>query len=156
MSKTITEQEITEAQHKWGDGIVAIGQAFLDKDDFIKVAKNHLDTLYGFEFGIVLFKPTKASKIQFRPTREGALSYFIGENSSYPEDRGFALQPWSNVRFENYNISIHGDHAIAMGNYFFMHLDGTEVKVEYTFGYIKTPSGELKIYLHHSSLPYSG
>ncbi|MBW2183666.1 MAG: hypothetical protein JRF49_07355, partial [Deltaproteobacteria bacterium] len=50
---------------------------------------------------------------------------------------------------------IHGDYAVAMGNYFFTQVDGTEVKVEYTFGYIKGSDGKLKINLHHSSIPFS-
>mgnify|MGYP003323348530 FL=1 len=45
--------------------------------------------------------------------------------------------------------------ALAMGNYFFTDLNGNKTKVEYTFAYIKNDAGELKIILHHSSLPYS-
>jgi hypothetical protein len=40
-------------------------------------------------------------------------------------------------------------------NYFFTPKEGKEVKVEYTFGYIKGKDGKLKINLHHSSLPYT-
>ena len=42
-----------------------------------------------------------------------------------------------------------------MGNYFFTAPDGTEAKVEYTFGYAVDEAGELRIQLHHSSLPAS-
>jgi len=45
--------------------------------------------------------------------------------------------------------------ALAMGNYFFTDLEGNKTKVEYTFAYIKGDTGELKIILHHSSLPFS-
>jgi len=41
-----------------------------------------------------------------------------------------------------------------MGNYFFTETNGNEVKVEYTFGYFLNNEGELKINLHHSSLPF--
>ena len=41
-----------------------------------------------------------------------------------------------------------------MGNYFFTNLEGQEIKVEYTFGY-KLVNNEIKIDLHHSSLPYN-
>lgn len=156
MGDTITNEEIAEAQRIWGDGIVAIGKAFTDKGDYIKAAEKHLDTLYAFETGTVLFKPTKAADVQFRPTRESALSYFVGGNDKYKEDHGFAIHPWTNVRFENAANSIHGDYAVAMGNYFFTQLDGSEVKVEYTFGYLKGSDGKLKINLHHSSVPFSG
>jgi hypothetical protein len=155
MGDIITAEEIADAQRIWGDGIVTIGKAFTDKDDFVKAAENHLDSLYAFETGTVLFKPTKAANDQFRPTREAALSYFVGGNDKYNEDQGFAIHPWTNVRFENTATYIHGDYAVAMGNYFFTQLDGTEVKVEYTFGYIKGPDGKLKINLHHSSIPFS-
>ena len=156
MGDIITAEEIAAAQNIWGNGIVAIGKAFTDKGDFVKAAENHLDTLYAFEMGTVLFKPTKAADTQFRPTRESALSYFVGGNDSYKEDHGFDIHPWINVRFENSANYIHGDYAVAMGNYFFTQTDGTEVKVEYTFGYIKGADGILKINLHHSSVPFSG
>ncbi len=155
MGDIITAEEIADAQRIWGDGIVAIGKAFTDKGDYVKAAENHLDTLYAFETGTVLFKPTKAADTQFRPTREAALSYFVGGNDNYNEDHGFAIHPWTNVRFENSANFIHEGYAVAMGNYFFTQVDGTEVKVEYTFGYIKGSDGKLKINLHHSSIPFS-
>ena len=37
-----------------------------------------LNDSYDFKNGDVLFKPTKASKQQFRPTFEMAISYFLG------------------------------------------------------------------------------
>jgi hypothetical protein len=154
MGDIVTAEEIADAQRIWGDGIVTIGKAFTDKADFIKAAEGHLDTLYAFETGPVLFKPTKAADTQFRLTREAALSYFVGGNDKYKEDRGFAIHPWTKVRFENIASYIHGDYAVAMGNYFFTQLDGTEVKVEYTFGYMKGSDGKLKINLHHSSVPF--
>lgn len=155
MANVITAEEVAQAQQVWGDGIVAIGKAFTDKGDFVAAAENHLDTLYNFEAGDVLFKPTKASDVQFRPDRESALSYFVGGNDKYPEDHGFAINPWTNVCFENMGTYLHGDYAVAMGNYFFTQPDGTEAKVEYSFGYVKGADGKLKINLHHSSLPFA-
>ena len=32
---------------------------------------------------------------------------------------------------------------------------GDEVRVEYTFGYRKNDDGKVRIFLHHSSVPYS-
>ena len=114
-----------------------------------------IDSLYGFDNGEVLFKPTKAKDQQFRLTFEGAQSYFIGGNQHFSEDNGFALQPWTNVRFENASVILNEKSAIAMGNYFFTQVDGNEVKVEYTFGYFVDKQGQLKINLHHSSLPFN-
>lgn len=67
----ITAEDVAQAQKTWGEGIVAIGKAFTEKGDFVKAAENHLDTLYNFQAGDVLFKPTKAADVQFRPDREG-------------------------------------------------------------------------------------
>ena len=71
------------------------------------------------------------------------------------EDKGFALAPYTKVRWENEGIIVDDDSAVAMGNYFFTKTDGEEVKVEFTLGYVKDENGNLKINLHHSSLPYS-
>jgi hypothetical protein len=152
----ITEREIVQAQETWGDGVIAIGKAWTNGGDYKETAKEHVDRLYAYQLGPVLFCPTKASKKQFRMTREGAIAYFVGGNKKFPEDKGFALQPWTSVRFENAGIFIHGDYAVAMGNYFFTTKEGKEVKVEYTFGYLKGNDGKLKVNLHHSSLPYPG
>ena len=120
-----------------------------------KFTNEFLKELYAFNIGPVLFKPTKCEIEQFRPTKLKALSYFIaGENRACKEDKGFAIQPWTKVRFENSNFILEEDRAIAMGNYFFTNLNGNEAKVEYTFGY-KLINGELKIDVHHSSFPYA-
>lgn len=144
----ITEQDVIAVQKQWGDGIVAIGKA----NDPQITALDHLDTLYGYDLSDVLFKPTKASKDQFRGTKEEALSYFV--KGVVPEDKGFALAPYTQVRFENEGIITDCDSAMAMGNYYFTTTDGQDIKVEYSFGYIKDDEGNLKINLHHSSLPY--
>ena len=101
-----------------------------------------------------MFKPTKCELDQFRPTKPEALSYFIaGEDRVCKEDKGFAINPWIKVRFENSGFILDERRAIAMGNYYFTDLEGHEAKVEYTFGY-KLMDGQLKIDLHHSSFPY--
>ena len=150
--KSINIQEINQAQKTWGDGIIAIGKYYLNGEDYKEAAEKHIDDLYAYQFGEVLFCPTRASEKQFRFTREGALSYFIGGNNNFPEDTGFAIQPWTNVRFENAGIFLHGDYAVAMGNYFFTPKEEEELKVEYTFGYIKDRNAKLRINVHHSSV----
>jgi len=150
----ITKTEVLRVQQAWADGIVAIGQAYTNRGDYRAVAANHVDTLYAYNLGTVLFKPTKAAQNQFRLNREEALSYFVG--GVVPEDKGFALQPWSAVRFVNAEILLHGNTATAMGNYFFTDVNtGTETKVEFTFGYVRGADGKLRINVHHSALPYN-
>jgi len=149
----ITEQEIVAAQKAWADGIVAIGEVYINKGDYKARAAQHVKELYAYDLGDVLFKPTLASEKQFRTTFEDALSYFVGGHIR--EDNGFAIRPWSKVRFGEQNIIIGSDSATAMGNYYFTEVDGEkETKVEYTFGYIKDADGKLRINVHHSSSPF--
>ena len=153
---SLTEQEVLEAQKVWGDGIVHIGKVFIEKGDYKAAAEKHIDDLYAYNMGTVLFKPTLASEKQFRTDKEGALSYFVGHNPNYSEDHGFAIKPWSAVRWESTGIKIIGNMAVAMGNYYFTPADGgDEVKVEYSFAYTKDKEGKLRIILHGSHLPYA-
>ncbi len=155
-TKIISQQEVFDAQKIWGEGIVKIGKVYSDKGDYKSEAEMHIENLYGYNLGPVLFKPTLAADKQFRLTKEGALSYFVGHNENYPEDHGFAIKPWSAVRWESTGVKIEGNMAIAMGNYFFTPLkEDNEVKVEYTFAYTKDSKGKLRIIMHGSHLPYS-
>ena len=149
----ITKQDVEDAQEKWGRGIVEISSAYSEGGDFVKRAEMHIDSLYDYKDGSVLFKPTFAREVQFRSTFDSALSYFVGENGVCSEDTGFAIKSWTKVRFQNNNIIIHSSTALAMGNYFFTNLEGEEVKVEYSFVYTKDSEGNLRICLHHSSIP---
>ena len=151
----ISKEEVLNAQKEWSEGLLDIGKLYNVSADYKQVAANYLSKLYGFHLGEVLFKPTLASVLQFRLTKEAALSYFIGGDSNFDEDNGFALLGWKAVRFENIGIKIEGNIAIAMGNYFFQKEDKSEVKVEYTFVYKKDDSGKLYIILHDSHFPYN-
>ena len=85
--------------------------------------------------------------------KSGVLSGFVASNNECPEDKGFAIKGWTKVRFENADIILKDETALAMGNYFFTDSNGDEVKAEYTFGYISDDNGDLRIQLHHSSMP---
>ena len=151
----ITKKQVEDAQKVWGDGVVKIGALKDQRDECETFASNFLDKLYAFDLGVVLFKPTKCAHEQFRPTKFEALSYFIaGSDRACQEDKGFAIQPWTKVRFENSDFILGDNRAIAMGNYYFTDLNGDEAKVEYTFGY-KLIGDDLRIDLHHSSFPYN-
>jgi hypothetical protein len=154
-SECITEAEVIEAQEKWGDGIVEIGKVYSEGGDYRQAAKDHIQDLYGYDLSSVLFKPTLASQDQFRGTFDGALSYFVGGNESYPEDQGFAIAPYVNVRWENNGIINNScNMAVAMGNYYFETTSGEEIKVEYTIGYVKDANENLRMVVHKSALPY--
>merc|ERR1712187_356325 len=80
-------------------------------------------------------------------------------DNGHPEDAGFAIngsKGWADCVFENHKISPVGSTVVAMGNYFFTcATTGDKVKVEYTFGYKRCQDGNVRIFLHHSSVPYS-
>jgi hypothetical protein len=151
----ITLNQIEMAQKNWADGIIKIGSL---KNNYMlckEFTSSFLMKTYNFGNEKILFKPTKASDEQFRPTFDMALSYFIGgEDSFCEEDQGFAMKPWVKVTFENSGVIIEENRAIAMGNYFFTDLNDITIKVEYSFGY-KLIESKLYIDLHHSSLPFS-
>ena len=98
----ITKDQVLEVQKKWGDGVVKIGSLKENRAECEAYTSKFLDERYAFESDTVLFKPTKCETEQFRPTKPEALSYFIaGHDRVCGEDKGFAIQPWTKVRFEN-------------------------------------------------------
>ncbi len=155
----ITETEVNAAQQAWCDGVVKIGKVHKDGGDYKAVTSQLIADLYDYKEGKVFFKPTQASgKNTFRNTREGALSYYIGGNTDFPEDKGFALKQWTKVRYENNaaenGIQIHGDIAITMGNVYFTNAKGEEVTVDKTFVFRKCKDGQLRLCAHKSAFPF--
>ena len=149
-------KKIKKAQKRWADGIINIGKYYFEKKDYIALTNNFIEELYSFKDNKVLFKPTKASKKQFRKNKNEFISYFIGHNKVSDEDKGFALEPYKSVQFINFDFSIFENIIISMGNYFFTNYEDKKIKVEYSFGYIlDEKEDELKIIFHHSSVPYS-
>jgi len=161
-SGPVTEDEVIAVQTLWADSIKAISKVYAEKGDYVARAAQAAGELYAYGTFPVLFKPTKAAEYQFRPTPEEAMSYFVGGkavDNGYAEDGGFAInggRGWSEVIYDNHQVVIKGDIGIAMGNYFFTDAtDGSKSKVEYTFGYTPCDDGKVRIFLHHSSVPYS-
>lgn len=150
----ITEEEVLKAHRIWGDALIEIGKLYLEKKDYRTAAEKMVTDLYGYDERTVLFKPTKASELPFRTTKEGAISYFVGGNDNYPEDLGFALQPITEVNFKDAAIAISENEAVSMGHYFFTNLAGEHLKVEFTMVFYRAINGNLKLWLHHSSFPF--
>ncbi|KAH8076946.1 hypothetical protein JL720_10244 [Aureococcus anophagefferens] len=158
----ITEEEVLDCQAKWANAIKTISSTYLAEGDFIGAAADAANELYGYGKSEVLFKPTKAAEFPFRPTGAEAMSYFVGGKQvegGYDEDAGFAInggKGWKDVVFTNHGIELLGPAAVAMGSYVFTcATTGDEAKVEYTFGYQRNDDGKPRIFLHHSSVPYS-
>jgi len=158
----ITEAEVLECQANWANAIQHISKVHADGGDYVQAAADAAGELYGYGHSNVLFKPTKAASHPFRPNAAEAMSYFVGcdaVDSGYEEDGGFAInggKGWSNVKFENHQIDLNADTAISMGTYYFTCASTSAVaKVEYTFGYKRNNDGKVRIFLHHSSVPYT-
>ena len=150
-----TKFEIIKAQELWAQNVIEIGDLYTKNEDYKSKASIFVKEFYAFDLCEVLLNPTLASEKQFRYTYDDALSYFIG--GPIAEDKGFALKPWKKIRFSERKIIIFEENALSMGNYFFQSFnDVDEVKVEYTFGYIKANNEKLLINLHHSSIPFTG
>ncbi|MAC69179.1 MAG: phosphoribosyl-AMP cyclohydrolase [Gammaproteobacteria bacterium] len=157
MSLSITESELEQARESWGNALIEISLAF--EEDGIQAARElaskAIDSVYGYAQGPVLFKPTMASGVQtFRPSKEGALAYFVGHSDKYPLDGGFGIKGWREVVSETSESFIQGDVALWMGWVSFTDKNGAITKVDKSWGYKKDEDGNLRIVLHHSSLPF--
>eukprot|EP00438_Fugacium_kawagutii_P021943 Skav228284 [mRNA] locus=scaffold1313:103528:126255:- [translate_table: standard] len=97
--------KVKAAQKAWADAIKKISKTYLDGGDYVAAAAKAAGELYGYGHGKVLFKPTKAKDVQFRPEASQAMSYFVGakavkEADGIAEDGGFAInggKGWSDV-----------------------------------------------------------
>ncbi len=155
---TINEEQLTQARLAWGNGMIAISKAYEESDitGAKIIAHDFLDHVYGFELGPVLFKPTLSGGAQtFRPTKDGALSYFVGHDPTYPLDSGFGIKSWHEVSSETCAAFFYQDVAMWMGSVTLNSKDGHSITVDKSWGYKKVKNGALKIILHHSSLPYN-
>ena len=155
--KQITIEEIDKIQKDWADSVIEIGRLWHDKQSYKEKANQLVSQFYAYDTDHiqVLFKPTRASQQPFRMTHKGALSYFIGGDQNFPEDSGFALMPWEKIEFHNQGYYSNHNMATVMGYYDFVDTKKSITSVEYTFGYVRTDTGELKIFSHHSSVPYA-
>ena len=149
----IEAHEIEAAQESWGKAVVEVGAA-PSWEEAHELAVKLVEDHYLLECDTLLFCPTKAADQQFRVRLKEAVSCFVGRDADHEEDKGFAREPWTSVRFESAGAMVRGDVGIAMGNYFFGRADGSELKVEYSFVYIRSAGGGLRIQLHHSAIPY--
>ena len=153
----ILEKDLSTARTAWGNGLLEISKSF--EADGIEMARqvaiNMLDTLYGYGLGQVLFKPTLSGGSQtFRPTKEGALSYYTGQNPVYPNDVGFGIKSWREFNSNTSAIFVDDTVAMWMGSVTLIDRDGQIIKVDKSWGYKLDGNGNLRIMLHHSSLPY--
>ena len=157
VNQAVTEKEALTAQQAWCAALLDIKAAY-EKDGKVAaraLAEKVIDSAYAYQMGAVLFKPTLTVNPQtFRPTRAGALSYFVGGDPSFPADTGFALKGWKKCEPVTSAIFLDGNSAITMGKVHFTDKNGKVTTVDKTWGYVKDDAGNLRINLHHSSLEY--
>jgi hypothetical protein len=151
-------EEVLATQKAWGDALVSISMTYETQGWAAAkaVAEQVIDSAYGYNMGPVLFNPTLTSGNQsevFRVTREGALAYFVGNDTNFPADDGFALNGWRQVEFDNKAWFLDCNVAMTMGNVHITDKNGDVVTVDKTFGYRKDEDGALRIVLHHSGVP---
>lgn len=157
VNQAVTEKEALAAQLAWCSALIDINATYKKEGQAAAkaLAGKVIDSAYAYQMGAVLFKPTLTVNPQtFRPTRAGALSYFVGGDSSFPNDTGFALKGWKKCEPVNSAIFLDGNSAITMGKVHFTDKNGKVTTVDKTWGYVKDDAGNLRINLHHSSLEY--
>lgn len=157
VNQAITEAEVLSAQKAWCQALVDISTTHVrDGQPAAKaLAEKVIDAAYGYQMGAVLFKPTLTVNPQtFRTTRAGALAYFVGGDTAFPKDTGFALKGWTRCEPVNAAVFIAGDSATTMGKVRFTGKDGKVTTVDKTWKFVKDDAGRLRIVVHHSSLEH--
>jgi hypothetical protein len=150
-----TEEMVKVSLQAWCDAVVATGKVYTNSGDVKEFANKVLTDAYGYDTGKVLFKPTLTSGDQtFRPTKEGALSYFVGKNPSFPNDHGFLLEPWLKVWFTDEDFILTGNLAIVQCNIHFISAK-REIFINKSFVFKICADSKVRISLHHSSLVYN-
>lgn len=159
VNRAIGETEVLTAQKAWCQALVDISSsnAKSGQPAAKALAEKVIDAAYGYQMGVVLFKPTLTVNPQtFRTTRAGALAYFVGGDPAYPKDTGFALKDWTKCEIKNAAIFIAGDSATTMGKVHLTNKDGKVTTVDKTWKFVKDDAGKLRIVVHHSSLEFTG
>ena len=131
----MTRHDIDNAQQAWGDGIVAIAKAHSDGGDYEAVPEimsKHC-TPTGWETSC---SSQRSPLLNFRPTFDEALSYFVASNNACPEDKASPSRDGQMSDLKDAGVILRETTALAMRSTFSQHLLRDEVKVEYTFGYV--------------------
>ncbi len=159
VNRAITEQEVFAAQDAWCQALVDISTTHANQGQPAAkgLAEQIIDAAYGYQLGAVLFKPTLTVNPQtFRMTREGALAYFVGGDSNFPQDDGFALKDWTKCETLTEGVLLMGNAATSMGKVTLTDKSGATTTVDKTWGWVKDDAGQMRIVLHHSSLEFGG
>ena len=145
----MNESKIKEFLSSWTKGVIKIGQAYSNKENYEKEALKFLSKHYAFKTQQILFKPTFTKEKIFRNSLEEALSYFI--KGEFTEDNGFALKPWEEINLKELNILNEENLSSVMGTLSFKPVSSSDTTlVAFTFVFCLEEE-EIKIKIHHSS-----
>jgi hypothetical protein len=143
------ESKIKDFLSSWTKGVIEIGQAYSNKENYEKEALKFLSKHYAFKTQQILFKPTFTKEKIFRNSLEEALSYFI--KGEFTEDNGFALKPWEEINLKELNILNEENLSSVMGTLSFKPVSSSDTTlVAFTFVFCLEEE-EIKIKIHHSS-----
>ena len=145
----INQDEVEDFVKKWKDGVIEIGTAYQENNNFKEVARAFIQRYYAFEIGDVLFKPTYTNDVVFRNNSETALSYFVSGDIS--EDSGFAIKPWEEIKTSEISFILDHNLCAVMGVLDLKPLNSeNKTKIAFTFILVKD-NDKFKIKIHHSS-----
>jgi hypothetical protein len=150
-----TDEMMHSALQTWCDNVVATGTVHAEGGDVRACSEQVLTNFYDYDKSKVLFKPTLAYGTDtYRPTKKGALAYFVGGDKDFPSDKGFKLKPWVKVWYSKADYILHGDLGIVQCNVHFIGEDDSHIFVNKSFVFKLCDDGLVRIILHQSSLPY--
>ncbi len=93
LKKQFTEKQVLDTLQLWCDNVVLVGKTYAEGGNVSNVCNKILSDNYDYDNGKVLFKPTLTFGNQTcRPTKEGALAYFI-IGGKFIEESKFNLLP---------------------------------------------------------------
>ena len=145
----INSIEVEDFLNSWKDGVIDIGIAYQEGNDYREKARGFIEKHYAFDIGDVLFKPTFTNDVVFRNNLEDALSYFVSGDIS--EDSGFAIKPWEDIKASELNFIIEDNLCAVMGVFNLKPLNSeNKTKITFTFILVKD-NDKFKIKVHHSS-----
>ena len=157
----ISLEEVNAAQKGWCNALLAISAAY--QAGGYSAAKSKasavIDSAYAYQYGPVAFKPTYAvGSSTFRPTRAGALAYFVGPDpdvKQFGPKQGFATyRNWKACSVSDTVVQLLGNTANTMGVVTLTDSEGRQGSVEKTWTFWQPAPGVIRIVLHHSSSPF--
>ena len=141
--------EVEEFLNSWKNGVIDIGIAYQEGNDYREKARAFIETHYAFDMGDVLFKPTFTNDVVFRNNLEDALSYFVSGDIS--EDSGFAIKPWEDIQASEVSFILEDNLCAVMGVLNLKPLNSAKkTRIAFTFILVKD-NDTFRIKVHHSS-----